>query len=182
MSNDISSEHGPFGFKFHQVAMYCPDGVGEAVKSYRSIGYDEWSHDMASLRGLLKVDGSWNEIETTAQMAFNYQALPMELEFLKYHGGQHRHRERERLSAIPFISHMSVHVASVKDQMELMKSVYGMEPYHVFVTDEHTNQAVRNHKRFIECIFDTRDVLGYDVKCIERIAWDSMFEASDLLY
>lgn len=174
---------GPFGYMFHQVAMYCPDGVHDAVRTYRSMGFGEWSRDRATLKGIQQSsDGSWHEFEVAAEMAFNYQAMPMELEFLHYAGHGHRHAEREKLTRIPFISHMSVHVDSVRAQMELMRSVYGMRPYWLFVTSEHSNPNVRGKKRFVECIFDTRQMLGYDIKCIERIPWESELEAHDLLY
>ncbi len=183
MNRDIRALSGPFGYVFHQVAMYAPEGVHDAVRTYRSMGFDEWHRDNALLEGVQRAgDGSWHAVEVSAEMAFNYQALPMELEFLNYSGHGHRHEERSKLSRIPFISHMSVHVDSVRAQMELMKSVYGMEPYWLFVTSHHSNPAVKGKKRFVECIFDTRRMLGYDVKCIERIAWDSDLEAESLLY
>lgn len=181
-TRDIRTMVGPFGFAFHQVAMYVPGNMSAAMRAYRVLGYNEWHEDRATLRGVRKIGGSWHSVVSEAHMLFNYQAMPMELEFLKYSGGEHRHRDREQTSMIPFISHMSVHVDDVKSTMDLMKSVYGMEPYHLFVTDHHTNPAVKGTKRFVECIYDTRASLGYDVKCIQRIPWASTLEAEELLY
>lgn len=181
-TTDVPTHAGPFGFKFHQVAMFTSD-IDDAVEMYSKLGFDEWSFDAATLVGMRLLNNQWQEVKTKAQMAFNYDIMPMELEFLSYDPkSEHRHRDRMRLSAVPFISHMSVHVDSVIDLMRHMKLVHGMIPYHLFVTQDHTNPAVVGVKRFVECIYDTRADLGYDIKCIERLPWDSAVTAEELLW
>lgn len=171
---------GPFGFVFHQVAIYTHN-VEASVRGYKSLGFRGWTYDECLLKGMRIINNEWQEVSTHGVMAFNYDIMPMELEFLHYEGGEHRHREREQLSRVPFISHMSVHVKSVTETMDWMRSVYSMVPYHVFVTNDHTNQMVAGIKRFIECIYDTRSMFGYDIKCIERIPHDSTVEVEDIL-
>jgi hypothetical protein len=174
------SNVGPFGFKFHQVAMYT-NYMERAVMEYTALGYKDWIYDKAVLTGYLWSGNKWLEAETQAHMAFNYQIMPMELEFLTYIGGAHRHLERSQLSAVPFISHMSVHVEDLLVTKAIMERVHGMTPYHLFVTSNHSNPMVRNKKRFVECIYDTRGKLGYDIKLIQRIPWDFNKTAWDYL-
>lgn len=177
----IASDYGPFGAKFHQVAIYTTD-VGDSVQPYFEMGYDNWKTDTAVLVGYRRAAHSlvWVPETCQADMAFNYDIMPLELEFLQYHGPS-RHHERSLLDHIPFISHMSVHVDSVREIIEKFKEDYGTIPIHVFVTQDHTNPAVKDKKRFIECIFDTRAWFGYDIKCIERVAWDTDATAQGIL-
>jgi hypothetical protein len=161
------AETGPFAYKFHQVAFMCPslDALDLACAHYKIMGYDNWSFDTAVLVGTLRGE----PIETVATMAFNYEALPMELEFLHYEGPS-RHQDRARRARFPFISHMSVHVESIEEEVAKLSPKLG-DPYHLFETRDHTNPAVRGIKRFREAIFDTQQFMGYDLKLIERIAW-----------
>lgn len=180
-TTDRPTQLGPFGFQFHQVAMYT-SMIDEAVERYTDLGFKDWTWDTAALEGVRIINGEYQDVSTTATLAFNYDILPIEMEFLQYDSkSEHRHRERAQLTVVPFISHMSVHVESVQDTMARMLQEHNMRPYHLFVTDGHTNPAVRGKKRFVECVYDTRADLGYDIKCIERIAWDSDLTALHLL-
>lgn len=154
---------GVFPNMFHQVAMFTDD-IDRAVKVYEGLGYDDWSFDEAVLVGHLY--GS--PVETKARMAFNYQIMPMEVEFLTYYGPS-RHQGRPTLC--PFISHMSVHVPSIDEMVALIRDEFGVEPFHTFETKDHTNPNVVGKKRFKEAIYNTTKDLGYDLKMIERIAW-----------
>lgn len=167
-------------YQFHQVAMFLPPYVhmDEAMQSYRQMGFKNWMVDDATLRGHYRdprsikySPESWQASEVQAYMAFNYDAMPMELEFLKYHSGLHRHRGRE-FEKTPFISHMSTYVDDVIEGIERMRdSGFGM-PFHRFVTQDHTNPHVVGKKRFIEAIFATTHLVGYDLKLIQKVAWD----------
>ncbi len=172
---------GPFGFQFHQVAMFT-NMIDEAVERFVRMGFEDWTWDQAILRGCRYINGQWQDVETAARMAFNYDIMPMELEFLEYDGlSEHRHKERSQLTTVPFISHMSVHVDDVVQTAMRMRWEQGIRPYHVFVTEQHNNPAIVGKKRFVECIFDTRADLGFDVKCIQRIDWDSDWTAEQIL-
>ena len=157
---------GFFDYQFHQVAIFTDD-QGAALWQYYKLGYERWIHDTAELKGLLHGE----EVITKADMAFNYDIMPMELEFLTYHG-PNRHAQEGRTGRIPFISHMSVYVDDVRAEASQLYTNHEMLPYHRFITQNHSNPNVIGKKRFIECIYDTRVLLGYDLKLIQKVAWD----------
>ena len=164
MTDPIKSNNpnSVFGYQFHQIAIYAAH-QDDAVEFYRNLGHNDWIEDYASLVGWL--DGEL--VETQAHMQFNYDIMPMELEFLTY-SGPNRHAAQGRDGEVPFISHMSVYT---DDVFEIIKQ-FRMKPYHRFVTRNHANPGVAGKKRFIECIYDTRNVLGYDIKFIQKVPWD----------
>lgn len=180
MGKDVASQVGPFGFVFHQVAMYTNNFL-PVMRGYHQMGYHDWTHDEATLRGVRHNGARWTPAVFEAEMHFNYEVSPLEMEFLTYFGTGHRHEERGRLSAVPFISHMSVHVESVPGLIHHMAVNHNMLPYHLFVTESHTNPAIRGKKRFIECVYDTRAAFGYDIKAIQRVGWDIRMRAEDLV-
>ena len=162
-----------FGYQFHQIAIYAAN-QDNAVDFYKEMGHTDWIEDFAILHGWL--DGEL--VETKAHIQFNYDIMPMELEFLTYMG-PNRHTAQGRDGVVPFISHMSVYTDDVFDVAMNMP----MKPYHRFVTRDHMNPGVRDKKRFIECIYDTRNVLGYDIKFIQKVPWnfpDDMWLLTDL--
>lgn len=167
-------------YQFHQVAIFLPPYVlsEEALQTYRQQGFKSWMEDHAILRGHFRDPRSkkyspelWRATEVEAHMWFNYDAMPMELEFLKYGAGLHRHEGRMN-EKNPFISHMSTYVDDVIGGIQRMRDVgFGM-PFHRFVTQEHTNPHVIGKKRFIEAIFATQHLIGYDLKLIQKVPWD----------
>lgn len=160
-----SPVQGLFGYQFHQVAIFCPEGVDDAVEHWRSLGYTNWIEDSARLKGLLY----GLPVETEARMLFNYDIMPMELEFLDY-SGPSRH---EGATGAPYISHMSVYVNDVHLETTRLTAALGdRPPFHRFITQNHTNPGVAGKKRFIESIFDTTGLLGYDTKLIQKVPWD----------
>jgi len=162
----IGNKNSVLDYQFHQVAIFTGD-VEEAMAPYISMGYDRWIIDTCTLKGFLHGE----PVETRATMAFNYDIMPMELEFLHYEG-PNRHDMEGRTGGQPFISHMSAYVDDVKEASVRIYEELGLLPYHRFITTDNTNPAVVGKKRFIECIYDFRDVLGYDLKLIEKVSWD----------
>ncbi len=167
----LSNVPGFFGYQFHQVAMFCPRGVNDAVAHWRRLGYQNWIEDRAELKG--KLNGK--SVTTSARMLFNYDIMPMELEFLEYHGPSRWVAVHE--DSDPFISHTSVYVEDVATETIRLGVILGRRPYHRFITQAHTNPGVAGKKRFIESIFDTKHLLGYDTKLIQKVAWDYPDEA-----
>lgn len=155
-----------FDYEFHQTAIFAAD-QDAAVQLYRDLGYENWIEDNAELKGIL--DGK--PVVTKARMQFNYDVFGGELEFLTYEG-PNRHAEQGRTGLPPFISHMSTYVDDVRWHTVQMYREFGMLPYHRFITQNHTNPAVVGKKRFIEAIYDTRALLGFDLKMIQKVAWD----------
>lgn len=182
-------------YTFHQVAMYCPGGVTqaeEAVDFWVYQGYDNWHHDTSLLVGNYSEEyankhnndlghPSLGQVQTKAHMWFNYDIMhKMELEFLAYENVRGRHRwSHLGLAHEPLITHMSTYVDDVKVEARKMKRFFGVDPYHRFITTNNTNPAVRGKKRFIECIFGVRSIIGYDVKLIEKVDWE--YQDSDWL-
>lgn len=176
---------GLFDYQFHQVAMYCPDGVDDAVKFWTDGGFTNWIRDEAELKGLLyngfdcenpEHDHQVESVVTSATMAFNYDIMPMELEFLHYRGPS-RWQGADGRGASPFISHMSTYVDDVIWETRRCIEAFGIKPFHRFITQNHTNPGVVGKKRFIESIFHTRINLGYDLKLIQKVDWDYPDEA-----
>lgn len=172
-----------FPNQFHQVAMYCADTTMQhrSMNKWLELGHGEWIVDSATLEGVINDPaGRAHHSEVRASMAFNYTIMPMELEFLTYKSGINRHslsnRDRER---DPFISHMSTYVDDILGQVETMRDNQGLLPYHRFVTRDHTNPGVVGKKRFIEAIYDTQEMFGYDIKFIQKVPWD--FDAASYL-
>lgn len=162
---------GLFDFQFHQVAMFCPskvfgEAVHEAVGYWKSLGYTNWIKDTATLKGVLYGE----PVETSALMLFNYDIMPMELEFLSYHGPSRWHWVPDYKS--PFVSHMSVYTDDVIRDTRRMTERLGFAPFHRFITQSHTNPGVAGKKRFIESIFGSHEILGYDIKLIQKVPHD----------
>lgn len=162
-----------FDFQFHQVAIFCPGGVWEAVDLYQKLGYENWIEDHALLVGRL----NGVDVTTNATMLFNYDIMPMELEFLHYMGPSRY--DNVHPSQAPFISHMSVYTDDAKGDVTELSRWLMRPPFHRFVTQHHTNPGVKGKKRFIEAIFDTRSALGFDIKLIQKVPWD--FDDQDWL-
>jgi len=153
-----------FGLKFHQVAIYH-NKPELAVDAWMDMGFDNWSEDTALLVGAEFGDPSVKE----GHMFFNYDILPMELEYVHYSTGR-RHNRDPRDGSEPFISHMSTYVEDLEHELARIQADVGMEPYHRFTTQDHSNPVVVERKmRFKEAIFNTRSFLGYDIKLIQRV-------------
>jgi hypothetical protein len=173
-----------FDYQFHQVAIYVPDGIDEAVAAWKNLGYNDWIEDHADLVGTLSdsfvstgdpfittTRRPPRDVVTHAHMAFNYDIMPMELEFLHYKG-ESRWQGTEGRGMSPFISHMSTYVDDVVMESRVLAAFLKRQPFHRFITKNHSNPGVKGKKRFIESIFDTRSLLGYDLKMIQKVDWD----------
>ena len=152
-------------YQFHQVAIFCPDhGAKDAMDLYKTFGFKRWIEDSAELKGFLHGD----PVVTKARMYFGYSVIGGELEFLEYEGPS-RHQGSEGRGRSPYISHMSAYVDDVRTTVSDVYIVTGRVPYHRFITQNHTNPAVAGKKRFIEAIYDTRELIGYDLKFIQKV-------------
>jgi hypothetical protein len=155
-----------FGLKFHQVAIYHKDPE-LAVEFWSDAGYNDWHADTAVLVGT----EFGEESKKTARMYFNYDIMPLELEYVRY-GSHSRNSQDLRNGEPPFLSHYSTYVEDVEYEVDRIQFQLSMEPYHRFVTQDHTNPGVVGVKRFKEAIYPTTRFLGHDVKLIQRVPWD----------
>jgi len=150
--------------KFHQVAIYHHNPE-QAILWWSNLGFGNWHRDHAILQGL--EDGL--ESQKSATMVFNYDIMPLELEYVSYHGPRNQHDPRD--GSQPFISHLSTIVDDVDQKAYELTITLGRAPYHRFVTGKHTNPNVVGKKRFREAIFDTASLFGFDIKLIQRVPW-----------
>lgn len=177
---------GKLEYQFHQVAMYYPtfQQAREAMAMWNGMGH-EFAEDAATLRGATRtgVDengwAEWTKSVTQAHMFFNYTVMPMEFEVLHYSAGDHRYSKAAQAAAAesaaapnPFLSHFSVYTENLEREAGELANVLGFGPYYKFTTEGHTNPRVKGKKRFTETIFDTRGLIGADLKFIQKVAWD----------
>lgn len=149
--------------KFHQVAIYTAN-ILAATEQWISMGYEDWVYDSATLVGT-EHGASHSKI---GHMAFCYDAIPCELEYVNY-STPTRHNNDGRNGDPPFLSHMSTYVSDIRDEVSRLDMVYGARPYHRFHTEDHHNKNLPEGTYFEEAIYDTSKVLGFDLKLIQKV-------------
>jgi hypothetical protein len=143
-------------------------GIEEAVRRYRKLGLTEWTYDTVVADGVVYGQPCRN----VADLAFNYQAGPFELELLKYRGtaANNWHTYREHANPNKFLfSHKGLHVEDV-DVAAQPYLAQGIEVAQDVTTVGHTNPYLLQkgrHYRYL--VLDTRQLLGFDVKLISRL-------------
>lgn len=169
---------GPFKWKFHQVAFYTPR-FETALDSWDNLGFRNWSHDHAVLKGVLNMapvyeEPKWEVVETPARMAFNYDILNGggEYELLAYQGRLHEWKTRGKDAGEGFISHISTYTEDLQKDVTRCELEWGRTPYHLFTTGQHVNPRVRGRKRFTETIIPMKDIFGFDIKFIQKVEPD----------
>ena len=156
-----------WGLKFHQVAIYTWN-IGAATDWWKHMGYDNWVFDSATLNGVEKgEDDEYRHATKVGHMAFNYDILPCELEYVMYSSRTRRPGD-PRTGSEPFISHMSTYVSDIKDEISRLYITHNIQPYHRFHTQDHHNPNLPEGTYFEEAIYDTRLGLGFDLKLIEK--------------
>jgi len=157
----------PFG-SFHQLSIcYENERDLEVAKfMYTSMGYGNWVKDTATMSCVL-ADGT--ETAYGALMYFNYEFMGgLELEIMCNYG----FRLTGRGPSVPgghYLSHMSVHVDDVDEQVQRIGKAMNMNPAIRFTTGDHTNPAIAGKKHFKEAVFATYPMYGFDIKLIERV-------------
>lgn len=152
-------------FQVEQIAL-CPKDPVAARAFLAAIGLDLWVEDHVVARG--EVFGSSPETNE-ADLSFNYQATPeerkpLELEILNYTAG------RNWMDAHgPSVSHLGMH-CSEEELAEWRRkfAALGVEVAQEVLTLSHTNEQIKDSRRYNYVIFDTRDILGVDLKFIVR--------------
>ena len=157
-----------FVLKFHQVAIYTRD-ITTSVMWWEEMGYKGWVFDSATLTGVERPErgADYRQASKVGHMAFNYDVLPCELEYVWYDSPT-RHPFDDRDGTDPFISHMSTYVADIKDEISRLYVDQAIQPYHRFHTSEHHNPGLPEGTYFEEAIYDTRHILGFDLKLIQK--------------
>lgn len=150
-------------FIIEQVAL-CPADSERARALLGALGLDAWAEDTVRATGLVRGKLSSN----VAELAFNYQASadnkPLELEVLKYTHGDNWMQHRP-----PSVSHLGMH-CTAEELVEWRErfSQLGVNVVQDVATTSHTNPAILGKRRYNYVIFDTREILGVDLKFIVR--------------
>ncbi len=151
-------------FIIEQVALYPPD-PGRAVQLLRELGLTDWVHDNVVAVGV--VHGA--EGTNAAALAFNYEASPpsglLELEVLHYTAGPHW-MEHVR----PSVSHLGMHCTEeALVQWRERFARLGIDVAQEVLTQQHTNPyLLEKRRKYQYVIFNTRPILGVDLKFIVR--------------
>lgn len=151
-------------FKIEQVA-FCPVDPERAIAFLKKVGMEEWIKDHVVANGkVFNADGR-NE----ADLAFNYTALgdARELEVLHYTEGPNWMSGFRSNS----VSHIGMHVTA-EELVEWRKffEAEGIAIAQEVFTESHTNKFLLEcGRKYNYCIFDTRDIIGVDMKFICRI-------------
>lgn len=174
-------------FQIQQIAIFPADPV-RAVKLLTDLGLDEWVEDIVNSTG--QVFGQ--EVESLGHLRFNYQAggadpeaqKPLELEVLDYPSIHSAARGDENMNWMDYqglrnsVSHLGMHCSEEElQQFRDYFSAEGIEVAQEVNTNAHTNPHIANSRRYTYVIFNTRDILGVDLKFIVRRNIEQVFSA-----
>lgn len=160
-------------FKIEQIAISLPAKADpEPTKTLlEAIGAKFTASDVVTAKGYVMHNGL-NRLNV-ASLDFDYELSDnVEFEVLQYHLGdnwmQRHHGPRHNHSAL--VSHLGTHVteeelASWRDFFEARKIAVAQE----VDTLSHRNPLVPKGRRYRYAIFDTRELLGLDLKFIVRL-------------
>lgn len=169
-------------FKIEQIALSIPDAA-RAQAFLEKIGLTEWFHDHVVATGEVfpgTVAGAGRTVSNEADLRFNYQAgngsdegagKPLELEILDYTKGTNWidvNIDNEWANQDQ-VSHLGMHVTAKElDEWYKFFADEGIRIAQVVNTDSHTNPVIKDSRRYTYAIFDTRGIIGVDLKFIVR--------------
>ncbi len=151
-------------FKIEQIAIN-PKNPLLAKNLLNEMGAGDWIEDHVVATGEIFGLPGTNE----ANLSFNYNLLAgNEFEILSYTKGNNwmDSKERGRNS----VSHIGTH-CSLEELIEWKDffSKKGISIAQEVLTNSHTNQAIAGKRSYNYVIFDTKHILGVDLKFIVRI-------------
>ena len=160
-------------FKIEQIAI-CPKDPIRAMELLHAIGADEWHEDMVIADG--KVFGK--ECTNEADLAFNYELFGgKEFEVLHYHRGENWMQKKDRINSV---SHLGMH-CSAEELVEWRAffSDRGIPVAQEVMTKSHTNPVIAGKRNYNYVIFDTKEILGVDLKFIVRYSKEEIVTPND---
>lgn len=152
-------------FTIEQIAI-CPKDAARAEALLRDMGAVDWVHDHVSADGAVFGKKCANE----ADLHFNYQMFSgKEFEILDYTQGENWmdniYRGRNA------VSHLGMHCSAEElDKWREFFAARGIGVAQEVFTTNHTNEAIAGKRWYNYVIFDTKDILGVDLKFIVRKA------------
>lgn len=150
-------------FKIEQLALN-PSDPDKAFNLMNVLGLQSWSHDQASAQGeVFGVPG-----KNVADLSFNHERPGLELEIINYRSGNNWLDEHNYDGSVA--SHIGMHCTA--EELEAWRTKLaqlGIKVAQEVVTFDHTNPNVPEGRRYRYVIFDTRDIIGMDIKFIVRM-------------
>lgn len=154
-------------FTIEQIAI-CPQDPHAAIELLTAMGADEWARDIVVATG--SVHGAQGKTNI-ADLAFNYtlregETKPLEFEVLHYRVGANWMRHDTRG---PSVSHVGMHCT--EEELDEWKRFFQSRDIGIaqeVMTESHSNPVIAGKRWYHYCIFDTREILGVDVKFIVR--------------
>lgn len=153
-------------FKIEQIAL-MPVNQARAIELLHDLGMTDWIFDTVSSRGDIRGELDRN----VAQLAFNYDSeKPPEFELLSYAEGGHWLASAMRLNGPSIASHLGMHVT----WHEWLEFDEVFRKHQISVAQDintchHENRAIRGNRFYRYIIYDTRSILGIDLKFIIRL-------------
>tara|TARA_R110000796_G_scaffold22510_4_gene65172 strand:+ start:2168 stop:2656 length:489 start_codon:yes stop_codon:yes gene_type:complete len=150
-------------FTIEQIAIVPKDPVA-AKKLLSEIGAVEWAEDHVVATGNVFGNQGTNE----ANLSFNYDLFSgKEFEVLDYTSGRNWIDYRGERNTV---SHLGMHCTAedLLSWREFFKERDIQVAQEVF-TDSHTNPVIAGTRSYNYVIFDTKEILGVDLKFIVRI-------------
>lgn len=149
-------------FAIDQVAI-CPADPVAAKTLLAAMGAERWAEDHVSAVGEVFGFSGSNE----ADLAFNYDLLSgHEFEVLHYTDGDNWMNQQGRHNSV---SHLGMHCNA--EELLQWRAFFHARGYRVaqeVLTRQHTNPAIAGTRWYHYVIFDTKAVLGVDLKFIVR--------------
>ena len=155
-------------FKIEQIAI-CPKDPIAAKKLLSEIGAVDWSEDHVVATGKVFGEQGTNE----ADLSFNYEIFDgKEFEILNYTKGNNWIDSSGRTER-NVVSHLGMHCSA--EELEKWKEFFHQRAIEIsqeVFTDSHTNPVIAGKRSYNYVIFNTRPILGVDLKFIVRINKD----------
>jgi len=153
-----------------QIAL-CPPDPDRAKQLLRNMGAFHWIEDHVVAQGYVFGQAAKNE----AALSFNYELTdnqdgPMEVEILHYTRGENW---MEYPGHDCSVSHLGMHCSA--SELEQWKAFFASQKIGVAQevrTELHANPEIAGKRRYHYTIFDTRAILGVDLKFIVRLNQD----------
>lgn len=150
-------------FTIEQIAI-CPNDPEAARRLLADMGAVEWAEDHVTAEGSVYGTAGTNE----ADLAFNYEIFAgKEFEVLNYTEGDNWMNREERRNSV---SHLGMHCSG--DELVLWRKFFaerGITVAQEVFTKNHTNPVIAGKRSYNYVIFDTKAILGVDLKFIVRI-------------
>lgn len=152
-------------FIIEQIAI-CPKDPVAAKNLLSEIGAANWAEDHVVATGNVFGRPGTNE----ADLSFNYDIFAgKEFEVLDYTKGDNWMDDMQR--GRNAVSHLGMHCSA--EDLVKWRAFFAerniVVAQEVF-TDSHTNPVIAGKRKYNYCIFDTKEILGVDLKFIVRLA------------